>query len=279
MKKILIPCDFSEASENALNYAIDLSTYLSASIVLLHVDQMPVMTPEMSLSIYPPMQDLKQESLDALKNLAGKIKIGKSFNHAIDYYSETGATPGVILEHVNKLGVDLVVMGISGHGSQFMKNLVGSSSVDVSKKINVPLIIVPPGATFKKIQNIAYACDFRSELENNASLIKVKYLATLFDATLQVLHIMPEGHKMSPEETSVGNFVERSLENAPHKTYVITESKVGQALIRFVEQHQVDLIIIEPRRHSFFHKMFSGSTTNEIVFNSPVPVLTIHEVE
>lgn len=279
MKKILIPCDFSEASENALNYAVELSRYLSAGIVLLHVDQLPVMTPEMSLSIYPPMQDLKQESLDALKNLAGKIRISRSFEQAIDYYSETGNTPDVILDHAEKLQADLVVMGISGHGSQFMKNLVGSSAIDVSKKINVPLIIVPPGAAFKKIRNIAYACDFRSELENNAALIRVKYLATVFAATLQVLHILPEGHKMTPEETGVGNFVERSLENSPHKTYVITESRVAQGLLHFLGEHAVDMIIVEPRRHSFFHKLFSGSTTSEVVFNSPVPVLTLREEE
>jgi nucleotide-binding universal stress UspA family protein len=107
----------------------------------------------------------------------------------------------------------------------------------------------------------------------------VKYLATLFDARLDVVHIIPEGHTMSPEETSIGNFVERSLENSPHKTHVVTESNAGKGLLHFIDQHQVDLVIIEPRKHSFFHKLFSGSTTSEVLFNSPVPVLTIHGEE
>ena len=277
MKKILIPSDFSENSENVLTYAVELAKYLSASLVLLHVEPIPVMSPEMGLSMYPSLQDMQQESLDALQNLAGKIKINHAFTAPIEYHSEPGNTPDVILEQVEKLGADLVVMGISGHGSQFIKSLVGSAAVDVSKKIGVPLVIVPPGAAFKKIQNITYACDFNQQLENNGSLIKVKYLATLFDARLDVVHIVPEGHAMSTEETAVGNFVERSLENSAHKTHVITDSNAGKGLLHFVEQHQSDMLIIEPRKHSFFHKLFSASTTSEVLFNSPVPVLTIHE--
>ncbi len=276
MKKILIPCDFSDASESALNYGVELAKYLSADLVLLHVDQIPVMGPELSLSAVS-LQDLKQDSLDALKNLADKIRLTTGFNAAIDYFSETGNTPQVIKEQVEKLGTDLVVMGVSGHGSKFMQTLIGSASVDVARKIGVPLIIVPPQATFRKIQSIAYACSFDEQLESGAALIKVKYLATLFAAKLYVLHIVPQGHQMSPQETSIGNFVERSLENADHRTFVITESNTGQALLNFVEQHQADLIIIEPKQHNVFHKLFSGSTTSQLVFNSPVPVLTIHE--
>jgi nucleotide-binding universal stress UspA family protein len=277
MKKILIPSDFSDTSESALTYAVELAKYLSASLVLLHVEPIPVMSPEMGLSMYPSLQDMRQDSLDALQNLAGKIKISHAFSAPIEYHSEAGNTPDVILEHAEKLAVDLVVMGISGHGSQFIKNLVGSAAVDVSKKIAVPLVIVPPGAMFKKVQNIAYACDFSRHLESSGSLIKVKYLATLFDARLDVVHIVPEGHAMSTEETAIGNFVERSLENSPHKTHVITDSNAGKGLLHFVQQHQTDMIIVEPKKHSFFHKLFSAGTTSELVFNSPVPVLTIHE--
>jgi nucleotide-binding universal stress UspA family protein len=279
MKKILVPSDFSDTSESALAYAAELAKYLSAGLVLLHVEPIPVMSPEMGLSMYPSLQDMRQDSLNALQNLAGKIKITHAFNGPIEYHSETGNTPDVIIEQVEALGVDLVVMGISGHGSQFIKNLVGSAAVDVSRKIKVPLVIVPPGASFKKIQNISYACDFSQHLANGGALIKVKYLATLFDARLDVVHIVSEGHRMSPEETSVGNFVERSLENSLHKTHVITDSNAGKGLLHFVHQHQADLMIVEPRKHSFFHKLFSTSTTNELVFNSPVPVLVIHEAE
>lgn len=275
MKKILIPCDFSDASESALNYGVELAKYLSASLVLLHADQIPVMSPEMSLSTYP-LQDTMQESLDALKNLADKIKITSTFNAPIDYFAETGNTTDIILEHVKKVQADLVVMGINGHGSKFMKALVGSVSVDISRKMEVPLLIVPPDVAYKKIQNIAYACSLDESLENSATLIRIKYLATLFAATLNVVHIVPQGHVLSPAETSVGNFVERSLENAPHKTFMITEKNASEGLLHFIDTHRVDMIVLEPRKHSLFHNLFMGSTTKELAFNSPVPVLTIH---
>ena len=275
MKKILVPFDFSNTSESALNYAVELSKYLSAQLILLHADQIPVMSPELSLNTIS-VQDMKQDSLDALKNLADKITLTQGITSGIRYLSKIGNTSEVVSEEVENLGVDFVVMGVTGHGSKFMQSMVGSASVDVSKKIQTPLIIVPPGATFKKIQTIAYACDFSDQVESTASLIKIKYLVTLFAANLHVLHLVPEGHNMSPKETGIGNFVERSLENTPHKTSVITESNIGLGILEFINAHTVDLLIIEPKKHSVFHKLFLGSTTNELVFNSPVPVLTIH---
>jgi len=276
MKKILIPCDFSDTSESALKYAVGIAKFLRADLILLHVDIIPVVSPEMGITPYV-FENMAEDSLNALKNLADKIKITESFTHRIDYHSEMGGTPEVISEQVKKLGADLVIMGISGHGSNFMKNIIGSASVDVSKKIEVPLIIVPPNVIYKEIRNIAYACNFDPDLKTNSSLIKVKYITTMFNAALNVVHVVPKDHELTAGETEIDDFVERILENSEHRTFIITERNAGHAILDFIKLHNIDLIIIEPKKHSWFHKIFYGSTTNEIAFNSPVPVLTVHD--
>ena len=47
-------------------------------------------------------------------------------------------------------------------------------------------------------------------------------------------------------------------------------------ILDFVKFHQIDMIIVEPKKHSIFHALFYPSITNELAFKSPVPVLTIH---
>lgn len=275
MKKILIPCDFSEISENALNYAVGIAKYFSSSLVLLHVDQIPVMNSEFGLSAYT-LTDTTQNTLVTLKQLAQKIQKTEPTITDIECYSEMGNVTDVIISYCNKLNVDLTVMGISGHGSKFMKNIIGSTSVAVAKHIEMPLIIVPPKVTFKKIKNVAYACEYDENLEQNSSLIQVKYLNTIFDSKLNVLHVLPEAHDLDEKEAEIDDYVEHKLENATHRTFMLTENETSKALLEFVKNHEIDLLIVEPKKHNIFYKIFFPSTTNEVAFFSTVPVLTIH---
>ena len=59
MNTILVPIDFSDTSENALNYAAGLANYLSASLVLLHVDTIPVYNNEYELVTYTVILSLE----------------------------------------------------------------------------------------------------------------------------------------------------------------------------------------------------------------------------
>ena len=275
MTKLLIPTDFSEASENATNYAIEMANALSAEIVLLHVNQIPVSVSEFGITAYD-VSEMKTESLVTLKGLAEKIK--KSYPHIskVEYYAEIGNSADVILEYAKNKNFEFVIMGNNGHGSNFIKNIIGSTSVSVSKKIEVPLIIVPPHVKYKKIENLAYASVYDEDIETNTALIKVRDLNLQFNSTLSVLHVIPENHSLNETESFADNFVESKLAKTEHQTYIITENKVSVGILDFVKFHQIDMIIVEPKKHSIFHALFYPSITNELAFKSPVPVLTIH---
>lgn len=275
MNKILIPCDFSETSENALNYAVELAKYFSSNLVLLHIDQIPVMSSEFGMSSYSLTETIT-DSRGILQKMAEKLRLEEPLIQSIECYTETGSPTEAIHEYTRTHNVDVIVMGISGHGSKFMKNLFGSTAVAVSKRVEIPAIIVPPGVKYKKIQNIAYACDYDTDIESNTALVQVKYINTLLGSDLQILHVIPEGHDLDSKESEVDNFVEHKLENATHKTYIIAENNVSEGLLFFIKNHDIDLIIIEPKKHTFFHNLFYQSITNEVAFFSPVPVLTIH---
>ena len=275
MTKLLIPTDFSEASENATNYAIEMANALSAEIVILHVNQIPVSVSEFGITAYD-VSEMKTESLVTLKALAEKIK--KSYPHIskVEYYAEIGNSADVILEYAKNKNFEFVIMGNNGHGSNFIKNIIGSTSVSVSKKIEVPLIIVPPHVKYKKIENLAYASVYDEDIETNTALIKVRDLNLQFNSTLSVLHVIPENHSLNETESFADNFVESKLAKTEHQTYIITENKVSVGILDFVKFHQIDMIIVEPKKHSIFHALFYPSITNELAFKSPVPVLTIH---
>ena len=275
MNKILVPCDFSETSKNALDYAIAVAKNLSANLLLLHVAQLPVMNSEFGLTSYA-IPNNNEENKALLEELATKIKQEHPSITEISCHAEIGNATDVIVEYSKNHDVTFTVMGISGHGNKLMKALLGSTAVQVSKATSTSLIIVPPDVNYTQIKNVAFACDYDEHIESNTSLLQVKALNAVLGSTLNVLHVVPENHDLNTKESEVDSYVEHSLENATHKTFIITDNNVSEGLLEFVENHEIDAIILEPKKHSFFHNLFYPSITNEVAFNSPVPVITIH---
>ena len=212
-----------------------------------------------------------------LQEMADKIKKDHPLISNVTCYSEIGTPSDIIIEYNQKHNISFTIMGISGHGNKLMKTFLGSTAVNVSKSTNTTLIIVPPDVCYKKIQNVAFACDYDERIKSNASLLQVKALTSVLGSTLNVLHVVPENHDLNIKESHIDSYVEHSLENAEHKTFIITDNNISEGLLEFVENHDIDAIIIEPKKHSFFHNLFYPSITNEVAFYSPIPVITIHD--
>ena len=81
LRKILCPTDFSEASYNALNAAIELALHFSAALVLVHVVPLAIDIPT-SADFYTPsdVATAKARAKEALqevveKKISGKVSI------------------------------------------------------------------------------------------------------------------------------------------------------------------------------------------------------------
>ena len=275
MNTILVPIDFSETSENALNYATSLANYLTANLILLHVDTIPVYNNEYELVTYT-IKDSIETSLELLKEKALKIKKDKLLIGDITYYAEAGELETSISEFITKKSIDLIVMGITGQSTKIGQTLFGSNSIKISRESKIPVFIIPKNCSYKKIENIAYACQYDKDIKEQTGLIQVKNIIAMFNANLNVLHVVPNNHLINQSEAETDLYVEQKLENINHKTFILTENNVSKALLDFINTHQIDLIIIEQKKHTFFHKIFYPSSTKEVAFNSPIPVLTIH---
>lgn len=275
MNTILVPIDFSETSENALNYATSLANYLTANLILLHVDTIPLYNNEYELVTYT-VKDSIETSLELLKEKALKLKKDKLPIGDITYYAEAGELETTISEFITKKSIDLIVMGITGHSTKMGQTLIGSNSIKISRESKTPIFIIPKNYRYKKIENIAYACEYDKDIKEQTGLIQVKNIIAMFNANLNVLHVVPNNHLIDQSEAETDLYVEQKLENINHKTFILTENKVSKALLNFINTHQIDLIIIEQKKHTFFHKIFYPSSTKEVAFNSPIPVLTIH---
>lgn len=274
MSTILVPVDFSETSDNALDYAVNLANYLSMDIALLHVNSIPLYNNEYNVVSYS-VNDGVETSLNLLKEKATQLKISNLLIGDVHCYAEIGELKTTITSYVTSKNIDLIVMGITGHDTKLGQILFGSNAVSVSKESIVPVFIIPKNYHYKAIQNIGYASEYDSHMSDHTGLVQMKSISAMFNANLSVLHVIPDKHLINESESESDGYVEEKLESVNHKTYILTENKVSTALLDFIKTHEIDVIVIEQKEHSFFHNLFYSSATKEVAFSSPIPLMTI----
>jgi nucleotide-binding universal stress UspA family protein len=275
MKTILAPLDFSDPSDNALEYAAGIANNLKADLILLHALLMPVASYELEPVAFTISNSIElNETL--LQERADKIKTLYPFLGSITCKVEMGDLKSNVDALIKSKNVDLIVLGVTGKTNNISKAIFGSNALSVSKNTEVPVIIVPLNCKYSGIKNIAYACNYKEHLEGANDLSEIVSITKIFNANLNVIHVIPEGHLLSESEVETDNYIESQLEKVVHRTFVFPRKNVVNTLIDFIEKQKVDLIVMEQVNHSFFHEIFYPSVTKEIAFSSPVPVMTVY---
>jgi len=139
-RAILVPVDFSESSNSALDYALSLAESLHASIVLLHVvdgiyAEGFLDTPTKQ-SVRTEAHRLAREKLDRVAEAKSNrvVPIRRVVRHGVPGYE--------ILRFAESIGVDLIVLG-SQRRHPLSRLIFGSVTRDVVDKAPCPVVVVP----------------------------------------------------------------------------------------------------------------------------------------
>jgi nucleotide-binding universal stress UspA family protein len=139
VKRILVPTDFSEYADYALDYAIALAQKLQARLTLLHaVDTTPLEVAE-SATQRPPsyLEDLETSSEQRLEVSLKRI-------HDVGLQGETLFVHGVpfetIINTAKDRGADLIVMGTHGR-TGLTHALMGSVAEKVVRLAPCPVLV------------------------------------------------------------------------------------------------------------------------------------------
>lgn len=139
--RILVPIDFSDYSEHALDYAIDLAGKLGATVHLLTSIAIPVLgVPELGVGLTSAMIDrLIRDNQVALDKLATARKSEQKLIGQV--LVRTGDARDVILQTAEELKADLIVMGTHGRRG-ISRALLGSVTEMVVRTSPVPVLTV-----------------------------------------------------------------------------------------------------------------------------------------
>ena len=141
--RILVPTDFSETSDGALEYAYQLAEQFGASLQLLHVLDDPFVTEGLAAEAYMTEAPVLRTAMlrDAQEKLARRAVARKPGALTIDTEVLFGHGAKTIAEYAATTAADLIVMGT--HGRTGMAHLLlGSVAERVVRMATCPVFTV-----------------------------------------------------------------------------------------------------------------------------------------
>jgi nucleotide-binding universal stress UspA family protein len=275
MNTIIVSTDFSPAALNATNYAADMALAIKANLLLFHVYQLPLAvsdTPIVLLSV-EELKESAETKLAQLKKDLGHITSGKL---EIQTEARLGNISDELEDCCNKTQPLAVVMGTKGH-SAVERALFGSNTLKVVKHITWPVICVPMGKEYGTgIKRIGFACDFR-EVKESTPVAAIKTLAKEFNAELHVLNVDYENKHFKADTPLQSIVLHTALEELNPQYHNIEHRDIEDGINEFAEKNNLDLIITIPKKHKLLEGLFKRSSTKQLVFESHVPVVCVHE--
>jgi nucleotide-binding universal stress UspA family protein len=282
-KRILLPTDFSTASERALEYAASLARRYGSAIYVTHIislDGYPLMAPELAASSLQKMHVEAEEKLRKL--MKSGLLIALPFKAVIQ---EGNLWPS-LEELTEKHEIDLLVVGTHGAGA-VRKVLIGSGAEEIFRKAKVPVLTVGPSIAIDppyevEFKNIMFATDFGKSAEREAEY--ALSLAQEHCARLRLVHVFPhpeaygESVLALEKEHSMAELRELVPAGSELHCKVDFEVAVGEPveqILRIADQTKADLIVMGAKARKQLAGNVPYTKAYRVVCAAKCPVLTV----
>ncbi len=184
--RILVPLDFSGASDAALRRAADLAARTGAALHVLHVVAGFEMTgaemPDADRAFYQRVWDRAEAKLNNYLQRAGLSGTG------LEYVLAHGAPSQAILAYAEAHDIGLIVMGTHGR-TGLQRFFLGSVAHEVLRRAEMPVMVVPMAdAPLKPLRRVVAPTDFSDA--SRMVLPVAASLAALYGADLDLLHVL-----------------------------------------------------------------------------------------
>lgn len=260
MVNVIVPLDFSQTSFNAAHYAAGVYKDRSdVMLILYHYYE----SGEDVEAARTKLDGLKTELLPLCPHIDIELESGDNFIDSLAAYA-----------HVK--GAYMVVMGLTGK-TPMAQRFSGTNTLRLAEKEICPVLIIPPDATYHGIANVLIVSEMKY-VEEDPVLLAVKRVLKDFKASLHILNVNSDHYiSLTTGYKEERDKMEALLAEFNPEFYFMRLFDFHESVNLFVADKGIDMIIIGPKHHSFFERLFKTQHTKTLVYQSKVPVLAVHE--
>lgn len=261
MNTIIVPVDFTEASLEAAEYTAKLfANHPGVDIIMYHMSENEV--EEITIPE-------KLELLKAQMNAKGFLNINTLHETGSDFIEELDKA-------CRHRKASLVVMGVNEQPG-LLSLFTSANALKMADNKTCPVLIIPTGAKFSKVENVMLTSDFKNVRSSTPS-VPIKNVLDIFKPNLHVVNVNSELYvSVSEEHEAEKQQLKDMFADYKPEFYFLRLYDVDEAIKMFAADKKIDLIINIHKEHSIMHRLFSGSHTKNLVYSSNIPVLSVHE--
>lgn len=259
---ILVPWDYTQVAEYALQHAARIAKLTSGTVGLLHVVK---------------KEKEKEEATVKLNTIADEIE--SKYNVRPTIIVKDGSIFKVISETSNELDATMVVMGT--HGMKGMQKFTGSWALKVIAGTRAPFLVVQDVPAQDQFENIVFPINFR--VEDKEKLKWANYLAHYFKTKLNVVYQEVTDVDLKHKIVSNLRFAKRYFEERKIDYEIIAlrgEDSLAEETIEFAKEVQAGMIMVMTTKHISFQDYVLGADEQVIIANKyKIPVMSVNPRE
>ncbi|MGJ8716308.1 MAG: universal stress protein [Maribacter stanieri] len=279
MKNILIPTDFSSNADHAIAYAINIFKCERANFYFLHA---------YADEVYGPFHNFDKETFEKQRQIHSKSsenKLTKLVNdtktkthnpmHKYEMISSFESLVDALNNVADSKNIDLIIMGTRGATAN-SKITFGSNTVQVFKYVKCPVLAVPDHYDYSQPKKILFPSNYMLPYKRR-ELKLLDILAGEFKAEVHSLYIS-DFEDLSIRQLDNKKFLEESLPHARLSFVRTTVDNRAKAILAYINENNMDLLVMVNSRHSFLEDMLYQSTIDEIGLSPTIPFLVMQNL-
>ena len=275
--KIVVPMDFSEQALIALGQSYNLAREYDAEILLLHVIEEGGILPK--LMSPKQLQEMKKEIQKRLDKVADETSKKSKIN--VDTMIAKGKVYEKIIEVADMVGALMIIMGCNSR-KKLRARFIGSNALRVVREATCPVITIKGKHHREGCKNIVLPLDLTKETKDKVTqAIAVAKLGS-FNAAIRVVSVLQGKdeflvNRLTRQLDQVKSYIQKQDVECSAEILKTSrgEDTLAQCIIDYANKEDGDLIIIMTQQEANFTRMFIGSTAQEVVNNSDIPVMSI----
>ena len=277
MKNILVPTDFSEPGNWAVEVASTMAKRMYAQVTLLHVVEVPGSQSHdegqaynfsdwedkpFSLKLIEKNKELLNAAAESLRSQGIQVKtelrIGRPL-HGIRT---------IITDHK----ADLVIMGTTGQ-SRFEEVLIGSNTEKVVRYSRCPVLTVHHRSANINFKKIVYATSMSEDEKDFAQVLRE--IQEIFGSEIYMVRInTPMNFRADTEVRKHMDVFAKKLHLKNYTLSVFNDHSEEKGILHFASTISADLIAMATHGRTGVAHVLAGSIAEDVANHASGPVLT-----
>lgn len=262
MKTILIPVNFTDYSQKAVDFVINSFTDVN-KIILLY----SACSKGKTNAAFDP--------LEAQRLIGDQQMLIKNAGMKVETITSSMELCPLIERTIEQEKIDMVVMATKG-SSSIREFRDGSIAGYVINATSIPVITIPKDYELRAIKNIVFAVDLKT-YHDPKLVTNVVTLAKVWNARVHVVNIHGTNSLITREEIDAAKELEHQFHDVPHLFHFYNSADTAKGLDDFIAEYEADLLITVTRRDNKLKNVFHESITKRVAEQIHLPLIAFHD--